>query len=167
MGQTNLRKSLQKRYAGLTGELEDVHFQIERIKREQDRLPTLEARIPDLESLIEATDLLLRDNDPDWDPSVVEPTKPWSFKNPIPFGQCGRRAMALLRETERPMTCRQITLELLRQAGETEPDIEAVRRVQTAVESSLRKFRGRTVESSGKYPAQWRAINKPEINFDP
>lgn len=167
MGQTNLRNSLRKRYAGLTGELEDTHIQIERIKREQSKLPELEAKIPELEKLIEAADLILRDNDPDWDPEKVEPVKPWSFKNPIPFGQCGRRAQVILRETNRPMTCRQITMEMLRQAGEENPDIEAIRRVQTAIESSLRKFRGRTVESSGKYPAQWRSIINPDIKFDP
>ena len=48
MGYTNLKHSLTKRFAGLTGELESTHSQIERIKREQETLPELEARVIEL-----------------------------------------------------------------------------------------------------------------------
>ena len=65
------------------------------------------------------------------------------------------------------MTVRDVAKAVLRDVGQEEPDRETLRRVQNAIEASFRKFRGRTVESSGQYPAQWRAINKPEITFDP
>ncbi len=64
------------------------------------------------------------------------------------------------------MTVREITLEVLRQIGVVEPDRATLQRAQNAVDSSLRNHRGRGVESSGKYPAQWRGIAKPEIAFD-
>jgi hypothetical protein len=65
------------------------------------------------------------------------------------------------------MTVREVAKTVLRDVGCEAPDAETLRRVQNAVEASFRKFRGRTVESSGKYPAQWRAINKPDVTFDP
>ena len=74
--------------------------------------------------------------------------------------------MEVLRQADKPMTSRQIALEVLRQSGTENPDKPMIQRTLTAVEASMRKFRGRTVESSGKYPAQWRSIAKPEIDFD-
>lgn len=167
MGQTNLRHSLNKRYSALSGELEDVRASIGRIKREIAKLPELEARIPQLERLIESARLLLEDADPNWEVEQAPPLKPWTHHIPVPFGQCGRRGMVYLRKSEVPMTVREVAKAVLRDVGCEDPDRETLRRVQNAIEASFRKFRGRAVESSGKYPAQWRALNKPEITFDP
>jgi hypothetical protein len=167
MGQTNLRHSLNKRYSALTGQLEDVRANIERINREVAKLPELEARIPQLTRLIESARLLLKDADPNWEVDEAPPLKPWTHHIPVPFGQCGRRGLALLRQSQAPMTVREVAKTVLRDVGCEEPDKETLRRVQNAIEASFRNFRGRTVESSGKYPAQWRSINKPEITFDP
>ena len=167
MGQTNFRHSLNKRYSALTGQLADTHASIERIKLEVDKLPELEARIPQLELLIESARLLLEDADPNWEATEAPPLKPWTHNIPVPFGQCGRRGMVHLRKSDVPMSVREVAQAVLRDVGCEEPDRETLRRVQNSIESSFRKFRGRTVESSGKYPAQWRAINKPEITFDP
>jgi hypothetical protein len=167
MGMTNFRLSLEKRYSALTGELEEVHGSIERIKRAVQKLPELEDRIPALERLIESARLLLQDADPDWQPEDTHALKPWTHHIPVPFGQCGRRGMEVLRNAGRAMTVREVAFQVLREVGCEEPDRETIRRVQNAVEASFRKFRGRAVESSGKYPAQWRAINKPDVVFDP
>lgn len=50
MGTTNLQHALKRRYAALTGELEQVRVNIDRIRREQAKLPALEARVPDTRS---------------------------------------------------------------------------------------------------------------------
>lgn len=67
MGTTNLQHALKRRYAALTGELTEVRIQIERIHREQAKLPDLEARIPKLEALIESAAMLLKDASKDWE----------------------------------------------------------------------------------------------------
>lgn len=167
MGITNLRASLEKRYSALTGELDDLRLSIERIKREADKIVELEARIPGLERLIESARLLLEDADPSWSPEQTEPIKPWTHHIPVPFGQCGRRGLVCLRAADRAMTVRQVARQVLNEVGCPDPNLQTLRRVQTSIESSFRKFRGRTVESSGKYPAEWRAINKVELEFGP
>jgi hypothetical protein len=65
------------------------------------------------------------------------------------------------------MSAREIALEVLRRAGEHDPPSELVLRTTTTIQASLRKFAGRTVESSGKYPAQWRVIHKGHVEFEP
>lgn len=167
MGITNLREPLRKRYSALTGELLDVRHAIERIKREAVKLSELEGRAPDLERQIETTRALLHDIDPDWDPDGEPAIKPWTHTIPVPFGQCGRRGMAVLKAAHHPMTVRQVAKEVLRDVGVEEPDAAVLQRVQAAIEASFRKFRGRTVESSGKYPAEWRAITKMDMLFGP
>ena len=167
MGYSNLRHSLEKRYSALTGQLREVHENIARIKRETEKLPELEARIPKLESLIASAAMLLEDADPTWRRDETPAIKPWTHQLPVPFGSCGRRGMEVLRQANRAMTAREIALEVLRQSGNEIANRQTVQRTLNAIEASLRKHRGRSVEASGKYPMQWRSIAKPEIGFDP
>lgn len=166
MGHSNLRASLEKRYSALTGQLREAHENIARIQREIERLPEIEASIPKLEALIASAAMLLEDADPSWRREQTPAIKPWTHGIPVPFGSCGRRGMEVLRQADKPMTARQIAFEVLRQSGVDEPDKPTIQRTLNAIEASMRKFRGRTVESSGKYPAQWRSIAKPDLAFD-
>ena len=75
--------------------------------------------------------------------------------------------MNILRDASEPMTAREIAMQVLREVGCENPDQKLAQRTVNAVEASLRHHRGKTVESSGRYPMQWRAINKPEVEFDP
>lgn len=166
MGHTNFRLSLEKRYAGFAGELRETHENIERIKREILKLPELEADIARLEGLIESAVHLLQDGDPNWQRDQVQAVKPFTHKIPVPFGSCGRRGMNILRDAHKPMTAREIAIEVLRQQGVEDADRDTVHRTRNAVEATLRKNVGRGVETSGKYPMQWRSVINPTINFD-
>lgn len=166
MGMTNLRHSLEKLYSALTGELEGVHANIARINREMEKLPDLEASIPELEASIASTAMLLKRSNSDWKPEATPPIQPWTHQLTVPFGSCGRRGMEVLRVANKPMTAREIALQVLRESGTESPDPKLIQRTLNAIEASLRKHRGRTVESSGKYPAQWRTIAKRDIAFD-
>jgi hypothetical protein len=168
MGATNYQTALSKRYSKLTGLLADAKNNIARIKAEQNELPQLEAKIAELEPLIESLGVLLKAEDPQWKPERAPPILPWKYGiTPIPFGSVSRRGMQVLHEACRPMTVREIALEVLKRAGEDDPAPEIVLRTTNTITSSLRKFEGRTVESSGKYPAQWRPIHNRSIEFDP
>lgn len=166
MGLTNFKQSLERRYSVLTGQLQAVRADIERIKREVAQLEELEARIPQLEALIASADMLLRDAHPDWTPATTAPLQPWTHHLPVPFGTCGRRGMEVLRKADRPMTVCEIALRVLRDVGCEEPDRKLTQRTLNAIEASLRKHKGSSVESSGKYPAQWRSIAKGDLAFD-
>lgn len=166
MGSTNLRHSLEKRYSALTGQLQDTRDNIARIRREVEKLPELEARIPKLEALIESAALLLADINPDWNREETPAIKPWTHQLEVPFGTCGRRGMEVLRKANKPMTSRQVAVQVLREIGNDNPDRAMVQRTLNAIEASFRKHKGRTVESSGKYPAQWRSIVNADIAFD-
>ncbi len=166
MSITNLRGSLEKRYSALTGELEHIRANIARIHREVDKLPDLEARIPELEAVIESVKVVLKHAHPDWVPEETPAIKPWTHGLSVPFGSCGRRGMEILRQADKPMTCREIGLEVLRQSGTENPEPKLIQRTVNAIEASLRKHKGRSVAASGKYPAQWRTIAKPEIEFN-
>lgn len=166
MGMTNLRHSLEKKYASLCGQLTEVEANISRIHREQACLPELEERITELKALISSAEMLLKEAKSDWEPEQTLAIRPWTHSLPVPFGSCGRRGMEVLRKATAPMTTRQIAQDVLREMGceEVSPDI--MKRTIGAIEASLRKHRGKTVESSGKYPAQWRSIVKADIQFD-
>lgn len=166
MGLTNFKYSLERRYSALTGQLESVHADIVQIKRDAERIGDLEAQIPRLEHLIASARDLLVDAYPDWRPVEAPPIQPFKHHIPVPFGTCGRRGMEKLRKAGGPMTVRQIAIEVLRDVGCEDPDRKTIQRTLNAIEASLRKHRGTSVESSGKYPAQWRSIGKPDIEFD-
>lgn len=166
MGITNLQHSLEKLYSALTGELDGVRANIARINREMEKLPELEGSLPELAASIASTAMLLKRSNPNWNPEQTPPIQPWSHQLTVPFGTCGRRGMEVLRLANKPMTTREIALQVLRESGEESPDAKLIQRTLNAIEASLRKHKGRTVESSGKYPAQWRTVAKPDIEFD-
>lgn len=166
MSSTNLRAPLGKRYANLTADFQQAEANIERIRREAASLPELEARVPILKSLIESATMLLRDADPDWQPEQTPPVREWTHSLPIPFGSCGRRALVVLKRAERAMTIREVAADVLRQSGTDSPDRETLAKTVNAITSCFRKFNGRTIASSGKYPAQWRSIANPDVEFD-
>jgi len=166
MGMTNLQHSLEKLYSGLTGQLEGVRANIARINREMDKLPELEASLPELEASIASTAMLLKRSNPEWTPDHTPPVRPWTHNLTVPFGTCGRRGMEVLRLANKPMTGRQIALQVLRESGDENPNPKLIQRTLNAIDASLRKHRGHTVESSGKYPAQWRTVAKTDIEFD-
>jgi len=166
MGTTNIKLALEKRYSALTGELEGVRANIARIRREMEKLSELEEEIPKLEALIGSAEMLLRHSYPDWTPEETPPIQPWSHQLPIPFGTCGRRGMEVLRLAGKPMTAREIALQVLLDMGVEKPDREMAQRTVNAIGASLRKHRGRSVTSSGKYPEQWRSVANPNIEFD-
>lgn len=166
MGKTNLRHSLEKLYSSLTGELEAVHRNIARIQREIDKLPDLESSVPTLEEAIASTAMLLKRSDPEWEPEQTPAIQPWTHTLTVPFGTCGRRGLEILRRADRPMTAREIAVQVLRENGDESPDSKLIDKTTNSIGATLRANRGRTVESSGKYPAQWRTIAKPELTFD-
>ncbi len=166
MSHASLRAPLEKRYSNLTADLQQIEANIERIRREAASLPELESRVPIIKSLIESAAMLLRDADPAWEPEQTPPVREWSHSLPIPFGSCGRRAMEVLRRAEQAMTVREVAKEVLRQAGTDVPDAKTLAKTVNAVTSCFRKFDGRTIQSSGKYPAQWRTVINQGVEFE-
>lgn len=167
MGSTNLQHSLKKKFSVLTGELVEVRARIKLLHREREKLTDLETRALTLESLIEAATALLKDIAPDWTPEQTAPVRPRAHTLPIPYGSCGRRAMDVLRRAGGTMTVRQIAIEIIREAGIDVPEPKVLQRMQNAIDASLRAHRGKGVEASDTYPAQWRTMAKTEIAFDP
>lgn len=165
MGKSNLRASLTKRYGALSGRLNEIRSNILRIEREAATLSELKAEAQRLEALAESAALLLEDVDPSFKRNDVKAVKPWTHGLPVPFGTCGRRGLAVLREADGAMTVREIAREVLRRVGVEDAEPVVMQRTVNAIEACLRKHRGRGVESSGKYPAQWRASHKPELPF--
>jgi hypothetical protein len=168
MGATNYQMALGKRYSKLTGLVADAENSIERIKADHKRLPELEAQIAELKPQIESLAVLLKAEDPEWKPDRAPPTMPFKYGiTPIPFGSVSRRGIQTLFRAHRAMTARELAVEVLKQAGEDDAPPEMILRTTNTINSSLRKFQGRTVECSGKYPAQWRPIHNASIDFDP
>lgn len=122
MGLTNYQHALRKKYSALTGELEEVRVQIKRIQREQAKLPALQARISKLEALIASAAMLLKDASDEWEPEQSPPVRPYTHTLPVPYGTCGRRAMDVLRRADKPMTVRQIAMQILIEAEQDIPE---------------------------------------------
>jgi hypothetical protein len=60
--------------------------------------------------------------------------------------------MEVLRQADKPMTSRQIALEVLRQSGTENPDKPMIQRTLNAVEASMRSFVGGRSSHLGSTP---------------
>jgi hypothetical protein len=79
---------------------------------------------------------------------------------PYKRGQVFRTVLVVMRESQEPLTSRQISEALLRKAGIAEPSLKQIRDMVGSVHSSLRNHQGRTIERVGDgMPARWRLIS--------
>ena len=75
--------------------------------------------------------------------------------SPYKHGDVFRRALAVLRESDHPMTAKELAVILWQNAGIT-PTPRELQYMANAVQGSLRNRLGKTVERDDSTPARWR-----------
>ncbi|HUK06795.1 MAG TPA: hypothetical protein VLX09_02910 [Stellaceae bacterium] len=100
---------------------------------------------------------VMRMLDPTFEGQGITLRRRYESRAPFKRGQGFSVVVDVLRASGRPLTARQIAEEILRQAGIHEPPIRNVREMVPTVHSTLRRHRGRSVETVGEEsPVRWR-----------
>jgi hypothetical protein len=98
--------------------------------------------------LLHCAEELLKEIDPTWKPSKVKPIRHHAYNENIPKGDLTKSALAILRETGKPYTCRQLTIAVLARHNVSEYTKSTLQQVSNAVNSTPRAKEGDLVSSN-------------------
>lgn len=155
MGKSNLQASLEKKYAGWSGELLAVQKQIVEIEQAHAGLTALRARATKLEQLVGNAQSIFLEVNPDWDAEAVKPVRPGAYALPFEIGTVSKDSMTILRESDEPMSSRQIARLILERQNIVDADWQLVDKVRSAVDANMRSRRDKYVKGEGEYPIYW------------
>ena len=155
MGITNLRYGLENRIALFRGELEAAREEVGTIENGVARLGGLHQRIAQLETLINAAEVLVQHDNPDWKASKVKALKPRAWNQPFKSGEIGRTALSMMRETGQWLRPSEIAKEMLKGIDHDPEDRAAREKLTNSIGSYLRKYEGDLVVSRGDYAKEW------------
>ena len=131
---------LKRLHARLGGEIKDNK---QEAKRLADAMKHVEAVLKMLE--------------PEFNVAAIAARRRYKSASPYKRGEVFRAVLDVLRKSEQPLTSREISETLLRNAGISEPTIKQIRDMVGSVHSSLRNHQGKTIERAGDgMPARWR-----------
>lgn len=160
MGISNHLAGLEAKISRYMGELIAKREEAEKIERLVETLPTIQERCRKLEGLIEAAELLIREDHPDWQRDTIDPVRPQVHHIPIRIGECGRKALEVLRDgPPEGMTARDAAKQVLRNEG-LEANRVTIDRVSNSVNAAFKKRRGTILESDNNWPQKWRVIRQ-------
>ena len=157
-----MRGNLENEIANYRGELDELHARIAKAKELIGDLPTMMTRAAQVENLIAAAELLITAKNPEWQTEKVKPKRRNSHTSPVPFGELGRSALAILRDAPTPMRTRDIARMVLLDQRHTDPDRLVLDRVTNSLSNYLGSHEGDLVESEEHYPKLWRVIRENE-----
>ena len=162
MGRSNRLDANERKIALLLGEKEALYDEIKKAEEAAEKLPHMRERLWEIDTLVNACEAIIKDDHPDWTSDRIRPLQPFVHKIPVKIGNASRLALQALREADRPLTIREIAIEVLRREGHDNPDADTEGRVANAVGNALRKHAkaGTPIQSDGQWPARWSVSNK-------
>lgn len=161
MAGNNLVKTLTREYAKLQGEYEFAERMVEdavgldAITEASNRC---DARKKEIEKTLEAIEIVIWLFDPDWNPAAVRPNYPRDRK--YGRGDLSKTMLAILRETETPLTRREIAHEIARRLGLTDPHHQEIKRIENGIQTTLYDRKGRTIQVTGSNPTRYALLQK-------
>lgn len=158
MGLSNYRLALENKHAVLKGELSAALKELHDYHAKAERMEELHWRAHEISQLISAAELLLKHEDPDWQPSLLKPRQPRKWSGPFKPGDRGRLALVVLRENGGWMRPYDIAITMLAQAGHDPKDRVERQRLANTLGNFLKKYEGDLVESRGGFAKEWRVI---------
>lgn len=160
MGRPHVVSQLSEKYALLLGELGTLKPQIEEIKSRLAQLPDLEHRAAEITSTLEHVETSIKLFDVNWTPKEVQARRPYTTRTPFKRGELLRLAMTLMRETETPMTVREIMTEIIRERGLVDLQAEELESLCGNLNTTFKNREQRGLVAHEGSPKRWSLIRK-------
>ncbi|PZU17649.1 MAG: hypothetical protein DI591_02345 [Citromicrobium sp.] len=156
MGVSTWRVGLERRYKDWRGEQERIRKDVAEIEAAYETLDEKKARLERLVELIGASEVIMSEVAPGWDPALVKPTQQHKWRTPFEPAAITRGALDLLRVAKEPQSAKQLATQIIIQHGLDTDDTDLMDRVRAAVDASMRaKERKGFVEKHGEWPVYW------------
>jgi hypothetical protein len=158
MGKTNRTAALETKITHLLGEHLLVKEEVEKAEKLVEQLPVMRERLWEIETLISACETVIKSDHPKWTRDHLKASRPFVHKIPVKLGSATKLALDVLRLADRPLTVKEIAVEVLRREGHERPDTETITKVANTIGNGLRKrHQGGYVAHDSGWPAHWWA----------
>jgi hypothetical protein len=160
MGKTNRKDTLESKIALLLGEHEIKTEEIAKAEKLIEELPAMRERLWEIETLVSACETIIKSDHPAWTRDHLKALRPFVHKIPVKLGSASKLALDVLRLADRPLTVKEIAIEVLRREDHPNPDTATITKVANTIGNTLRsKPRGAFIDHDGGWPARWWAVN--------
>lgn len=158
MGISNLRLGLENLHATLRGEIKQAEKELKAAQAAADQLQDLFWERQRLQDVANAVAVILKHNDPNWQPTLVAPRPKRKWTSLFKPGDRGRIALTLLREHGGWMRPLDVATIMLDQIGHDPDDRLERTRLANSLGNYFKAHEGDLVESRGDYAKEWRVI---------
>jgi hypothetical protein len=157
MGITNTKHQLSSRYAIIAGEILKLRSKIESAERHYRVIPAMQATIEERKTELGHLAAVLKNIDPNWDTSLIQPRTKHRHRSPVPRGKGVIWAMDIIRHPRRWVTIREVVLRIMAEHDiENTPDNYQLITANIGKGFNLRLERGELEIDRDSWPMRWR-----------
>ena len=157
MAPSNYQIGLKRRYARWLGEQAQLRKDIKKIEDAIASLDEKKQRLASLDELTSATEILMKELDPDWRPDAVEPHMTQKQVLPWEHGATTATAFDIIREINEPISTLELSKLTIARLGGDPDDPDILDRVRSNLDQSLRKSSD-YIRNVGGRPSRWEVI---------
>lgn len=164
MAPSNYQIGLKRRYARWLGEQAQLRKDIKKIEDAVASLDEKKQRLASLDELMAATEIVMKELDPDWKSENVEPQMTQKQVLPWEHGATTATAFDIIRELNEPISTLELSkLTIARLCSNSDdPDVnpdnpDILDRVRSTLDQSLRKASD-YIKNVGGRPSRWEVI---------
>jgi len=159
MGRSNRLAALESKIEYLMGEQQLKLADVAKAEKLVQQLPAMRERLSEIETLINACEIVIKSDHPEWTRDHLTPVIAFVHKIPVRLGRASKHALDILRLAEEPMGVREIAVAVLEREGITDIDADTITKVANTVGAGLRSARERgAVDRDSSWPAKWWAV---------
>lgn len=164
MAISNYQIGLQRQYARWLGERIELQKDIKVIEDAVESLEEKKQRVAKIDELTRATELVLSELDPDWNPDNIQPQMTQRQVLPWEHGATTATGFDIIRELDDSISTLELAkLTIIRLGGDPN-DRDLVDRVRSVLDASLRNAKA-YIRNVGGRPSRWKIIPPEEMEM--
>lgn len=164
MAASNYTIGLKRQYARWLGERLQLSKDIKKTEEAMALLDEKKQRLARIGELTTATETLMSELDPNWDPNKVDPTTTNRQHLPWEHGATTSTAFEIVRELKEPISTKELSKLTIAQLGGDPEDPDVLDRVRSNLDNSLRNHSA-YIKNVGGRPARWQIIPPDEMEM--
>lgn len=168
MAISNYQIGLLRQYARWLGERIQIEDDVKKIEEAIESLEEKKQRLARISELTQATETLMSELNPGWDPNTVEPQMTNKQVLPWEHGATTATAFDIIRDLEEPISTLELSKLTIARLGGDPDNADILDRVRNNLDQSLRKAKDH-IENVGGRPSRWKvkSIDETEVPKPP
>jgi hypothetical protein len=164
MAISNYKIGIKRQYARWLGERMQLDKDIKQIEEAYETLEQKKQRLERIDVLTDATETLMSELEPSWDPKKIAPQKTNRQHLPWEHGATTNTAFDIIRDLSAPISTAELAKLTIARLGSDPEDPDLLDRVRSNLDNSLRNASA-FIRNTGGRPSRWEIIPDNEMDI--